>query len=53
MTKCWFCVKERHKDCMRIIPQKAIQIKGIEEDCSFDVINIPCECFESDRKLHE
>lgn len=38
---------------MRIIPESAIQIKGIKEDCSFDVINIPCECFESNRKLHE
>jgi len=38
---------------MRIMPQHTIQIKGVQEDCSFDIINEPCECFELDRKLHE
>ncbi len=39
---CWFCTKGRHKDCMNSIP-----INSYEDDCSFSVKFLECECHRS------
>ncbi len=39
---CWFCVKGRHKDCMKKIPYGS----G-EDDCSFSTSHYDCVCFKN------
>ncbi len=42
---CWFCTKGNHDDCMVNIP-----VSSGEDDCSFSIIHLRCECHKNDHK---
>ncbi len=45
---CWFCTKGNHDDCMKNIP-----VSSGEDDCSFSIVHLACECYNNKHKKRD